>query len=175
MVARQRRWAYTGLVVFTWDADKAAANRKKHGIDFHEAATVLDDTLSTTFPDTDHSTLESRFLTIGMSNRQRLLVVAHSEDAKRFGSSAPDQSQATNEGSMKKVNRKSSNEMRPEYDFASMKRGVRGKYAKRYRAGTNLILLDPELAKAFPTDAAVNQALRAVLKMTETVRLASRA
>jgi hypothetical protein len=75
---------------------------------------------------------------------------------------------------MKKVNRKSSNEMRPEYDFASMKGGVRGKYAKRYRAGTNLILLDPELAKAFPTDAAVNQALRAVLKMTETVRLASR-
>jgi uncharacterized DUF497 family protein len=69
-------------VVFRWDARKAAANRKKHGIDFHEAATVLNDTLSTTFPDTDHSGLEPRFLTIGMSNRQRLLVVAHTEEGE---------------------------------------------------------------------------------------------
>ena len=59
--------------------------------------------------------------------------------------------------------------MRPEYNFASMRGGVRGKYAKRYRAGNNLILLDPQLAEAFPTDAAVNRALRAVLKMAETV------
>jgi len=81
---------------------------------------------------------------------------------------------ATNEGSMKKNNRKSNDDIRPEYDFASMKGGIRGKYARRYRAGTNLILLDPELAGAFPTDAAVNRALRAVLKMTETVRLAAK-
>jgi hypothetical protein len=72
---------------------------------------------------------------------------------------------------MKKANRKTVNDMRPEYDFASMKGGVRGKYAKRYRAGTNLILLDPELAKAFPTEAAVNDALRALLRLTESVRL----
>ena len=71
---------------------------------------------------------------------------------------------------MKKANRRSSNEMRPEYDFASMKGGVRGKYVKRYRAGTNLVLLDPELAKAFPTEAAVNDALRALLRMAQSVR-----
>jgi hypothetical protein len=70
-------------VVFRWDPRKAAANLKKHGIDFHEAATVLDDTLSTTFPDTAHSAFESRFLTIGVSNRQRLLVVAHSEEGEK--------------------------------------------------------------------------------------------
>ncbi len=53
---------------------------KKHGIDFHEAATVLDDTLSSTFPDTGHSSLlEPRFLTIGMSSRGRIVVVAHTE------------------------------------------------------------------------------------------------
>jgi hypothetical protein len=75
---------------------------------------------------------------------------------------------------MKKNNRKSADDMRPEYDFASMRGGVRGKYARRYRAGTNLILLDPELAEAFPTEAAVNRALRALLKMTRTVRLATR-
>ena len=71
---------------------------------------------------------------------------------------------------MKKANTKSVNDMRPEYDFASMKGGVRGKYTKQYRAGTNLVLLDPKLAKAFPTDAAVNEALRAVLNMTGIVR-----
>ena len=54
----------------------------------------------------------------------------------------------------------SDDELRPEYDFASMKGGVRGKYVDRYRAGTNLALLEPEIAKAFPTDEAVNDALR---------------
>jgi uncharacterized DUF497 family protein len=68
------------LVVFKWDARKAAGNLKKHRIDFHEAATVLNDTLSITFPDTDHSSLESRLLTVGMSRRRRLLVVAHTEE-----------------------------------------------------------------------------------------------
>ena len=60
--------------------------------------------------------------------------------------------------------------MRAENDVAAMKGGVRGKYASRYRAGTNLALLDPELARAFPTDHAVNQALRAVLDLTTAVR-----
>jgi hypothetical protein len=76
---------------------------------------------------------------------------------------------------MKKANRNSANEMRPEYDFASMKGGVRGKYIAQYRAGTNLVLLDPELAEAFPTDAVVNQTLRAVLDMTRSVRLPEKA
>ena len=64
--------------------------------------------------------------------------------------------------------------MGPGYDFASMKGGVRGKYAKRCPAGTNLVILDPELAEAFPTDDAVNDALRALLRMTELVRLPHR-
>jgi hypothetical protein len=71
---------------------------------------------------------------------------------------------------MKRVNRKSAGEMRAEYDFGSMKDGVRGKYAKNYRAGTNLVLLDPEIARAFPDDASVNQALRAVLEITQALR-----
>jgi hypothetical protein len=49
--------------------------------DFHEAATVLDGMLSTTFPDLDHSGVEQRFLTIGMPGRGRLLVVVHTEKA----------------------------------------------------------------------------------------------
>lgn len=64
---------------FAWDEAKATSNLKKHGIDFREAATVLEDPLSYTFPDTDHSTDEQRFITMGMSTLGRLLVVAHTE------------------------------------------------------------------------------------------------
>jgi hypothetical protein len=60
--------------------------------------------------------------------------------------------------------------MRQEYDFASMKGGVRSKYVKEYRAGTNLVLLDPDVAAAFPNDTAVNRALRAVMSITKEVR-----
>lgn len=74
--------AYTGTVVFIWDPRKAAANLKKHGIDFREAVTVLDDALSTTFPDIDHSSVEPRFLTIGVSSRYRVLVVVHTDEDK---------------------------------------------------------------------------------------------
>jgi hypothetical protein len=57
-------------------------------------------------------------------------------------------------------------ELRPEYDLKSLlKGGVRGKYAKRYRAGTNLVLLEPEVAKAFPNEKAVNEALKLVMKL----------
>ncbi len=71
---------------------------------------------------------------------------------------------------MKKVSRARSNGMRAEYDFASMKGGVRGKYVKRYRAGTNLVLLEADVAAAFPTEKAVNQALRAVIKAVGLIR-----
>ncbi|MEM4204275.1 MAG: hypothetical protein QXS54_09435 [Candidatus Methanomethylicaceae archaeon] len=62
-------------------------------------------------------------------------------------------------------------ELRPEYDLHELlKGGVRGKYVSRYRAGTNLVLLDPDVAKAFPDDAAVNEALRLVIRLTEIQR-----
>jgi hypothetical protein len=52
----------------------------------------------------------------------------------------------------------------PEYDFSSMAGAVRGKYYQRYRAGVNLVLLEPEVARAFPTARAVNEALRRVMR-----------
>lgn len=69
---------------------------------------------------------------------------------------------------MKRTSR--NNGMRAEYDFAAMKDGMRGKYAKRYREGTNIVLLEPDIAEAFPNDEAVNQALRGVLNTTRAVR-----
>jgi hypothetical protein len=57
-------------------------------------------------------------------------------------------------------------ELRPEYDMATLlKQGVHGKYAERYRKGTNVVLLDPDVARAFPTEEAVNEALRLVIRM----------
>lgn len=70
---------------------------------------------------------------------------------------------------MKKTTR-TDDELRPEYDFASMKGGVRGKYYERYRQGVNLVLLDPDVSEAFPTEAAVNAALQGVLNTTRAVR-----
>jgi hypothetical protein len=69
---------------------------------------------------------------------------------------------------MKKKTTELNDELRPEYDLKSMlKGGVRGKYAKKYRAGTNLILLEPDVAKAFPNEKAVNEALRLVMKLNK--------
>ena len=59
-------------------------------------------------------------------------------------------------------------ELRPEYDLSKLLRdGVRGKYAERYRAGTNLVLLAPDVAQAFPNDEAVNEALRLVIQLAK--------
>jgi hypothetical protein len=54
-------------------------------------------------------------------------------------------------------------ELRPEYDESVLRAGIRGKYLARYRAGTNLALLAPDVREAFPTDEAVNDALRSLI------------
>ena len=66
-------------------------------------------------------------------------------------------------------------ELRLEYDLKSLLKGsVRGKYATRYRAGTNLVLLEPEVAKAFPNEKAVNEALKLVMKLKKVQEEAGR-
>ena len=67
------------MLQFTWDRAKAAANLRKHGVDFEEAATAFGDPLSITIPDPDHSAAEERWLLVGQSSAARLLVVAHTE------------------------------------------------------------------------------------------------
>ena len=85
-----------------------------------------------------------------------------------FESLAPEKLHGENKAFMKKTN--PNNGLRPEYDFASINGGVRAKYAKRYHEGTNIVLLEPDIAEAFPNDAAVNQALRGVLNTARAVR-----
>ncbi len=64
---------------FEWDADKAASNLKKHGVSFAEAMSVFGDPLEITITDPDHSESEYRFLSVGLSESRRLLVVAYTE------------------------------------------------------------------------------------------------
>lgn len=72
---------------------------------------------------------------------------------------------------MKKVKR---DELRTEYRREDLGKGVRGKYLKAYRAGTNLVLLEPEVAAAFPTDQAVNKALSNLIEVAEHAGLSAR-
>ncbi|MDE2890814.1 MAG: hypothetical protein OXR72_21640 [Gemmatimonadota bacterium] len=58
----------------------------------------------------------------------------------------------------------SSDELRPEYRRRDLGPGVRGRYFESFRSGTNLVLLEPDIATAFPTDEAVNNALRSVME-----------
>ncbi|MBN1675062.1 MAG: hypothetical protein JXR37_28735 [Kiritimatiellae bacterium] len=70
---------------------------------------------------------------------------------------------------MKKGNKTESvDDLRPEYDFSQLKGGVRGKYAKRFRAGTNLVRLEADVARVFDDDASVNNALRSLIRIAKS-------
>lgn len=67
---------------------------------------------------------------------------------------------------------KNSDDLRPEYSREDLGKGVRGKFLNSYNKGTNLVLLNPEIAKAFSSSAAVNEALLSLLQLTkQTVKL----
>jgi hypothetical protein len=71
----------------------------------------------------------------------------------------------------KKSKGEKADDLRPEYDLrALLKDGVQGKYAGRFRKGTNLVLLDRDIAEAFPSDEAVNTALRLVIQLKKLPR-----
>ncbi len=72
------------------------------------------------------------------------------------------------------IKSKFDDELRDEYDLFQLKGGVRGKYAQRYKEGTNLVLLAPDVAEAFPDDKSVNEALRLLMKVAKTGRIRSR-
>ena len=67
----------------------------------------------------------------------------------------------------RKIDPEREDELRPEYDFSQLEGGVRGKYVERYRAGTNLVFLDPDVAQAFPTEDAVNEVLRLLMQIAQ--------
>jgi hypothetical protein len=70
----------------------------------------------------------------------------------------------------KKPKKQKTDDLRPEYDFSALKNGVRGKYAARFAAGTNLVLLLADVAKYFPDEQSVNAALRTLIRVTKRPR-----
>jgi hypothetical protein len=145
--------------------NKDRATQEKHGISFNEAATAFDDELQMTISDPDHSVGEHRYLTLGMTSRGRLVVWSSSRTPRMrmttFGSSTRDSRRPGSAESMKEgTDVAGSDEMRDEYDFRG---AVRGKYFERYRQGTSLVLLEPDLAKVFRDAESVNLALRQFL------------
>ena len=128
-------------MIYEWDPEKAAENQGKHGVSFDEATTVFLDPLALSFDNP--------------------IMIA-------YGSSAPakphDVKHMTTKNAVEKIN----DELRPEYDLSKLKGGVRGKYYKRATAGTTLVLLEPDVAEAFPDGRTVNDVLRAVVKLART-------
>ena len=68
---------------------------------------------------------------------------------------------------MKKTNVQAKDDLRPEYDLSQLRGGVRGKYAERYRKGTNLVHLESDVAKVFVDDESVNETLRTLMKIAK--------
>jgi uncharacterized protein len=70
-------------VIFEWNTTKAKRNLSKHGVSFEEAASVFLDLSALTFPDPDHSAEEEREITVGLSIRQRVVLVSHCQRSER--------------------------------------------------------------------------------------------
>ena len=149
-------------LTFEWDANKARTNLAKHGIGFEEASTVFGDNLSLTILDPLHSEVELRIVV-------NCWLWFTPSEARIFASSVRDQRAGANKRVMKK-RRQKYNEMLPEYDFS---RGVRGKYVRRYAQGSNVVVLDPDVAKAFPNAETVNSSLRSLAEIIRSQKSAA--
>jgi uncharacterized protein len=152
-------------VVYEWAAAKAKTNVQKHGVSFDDAATVFIDPLALTFPDPYHSGEEDREITIGYTAGHQVVFVSHCRRGDRVR--IPEE----NARNMKKasVKRQVDDDLRPEYDLSKLKGGVRGKYYRQAAAGTNLMLIEPDLAEVFGDAESVNRALRVLVDTAEAV------
>jgi uncharacterized DUF497 family protein len=151
---------------FDWGPAKAAANLAKHGVSFEEAGTVFRDPLAVVGADPDHSRDEERFVIFGHSAAGRPPAscwLSHTRSAgTKSGSSVPGPRIPRKEESMKKANPEI-DELRPHYERSDFGELVRGKYAARAVRASNIVLLEPQVAKAFPNDQAVSSALRGLM------------
>jgi hypothetical protein len=143
---------------FEWDEGKAKSNLAKHGVSFEEASTVFADPLSLT------TRAIRKWSTVRLSWDNRTSGNCWLSRIRNgviiFASSAPGARAGVNERAMKKATDKAAGPgMRSEYDFS---RGVRGKYARRYAQGANVVVLEADVAKIFPNAEAVNDSLRAL-------------
>jgi uncharacterized DUF497 family protein len=71
-------------LIFEWDSKKERANRRKHGISFDEARTIFSDPQELLIADPEHSEDEERLISVGISNRKRILLVVYTEKGDRI-------------------------------------------------------------------------------------------
>ncbi len=148
---------------FEWNPEKAEANLQKHGVSFEEAISVFFDPLSLTVADQSHSGEENRFIITGFSERNRQIVVVHTDRGGKYELSAQDRQHRTREENMNEKQNEEI-EMLDEYDFTG---GVRGKYVERLANRKNIIVLEPDVAEVFTDSESVNQALRGLLPVIQ--------
>jgi uncharacterized protein len=154
-----------------WDEEKAAANLRKHGVSFEEAATVFGDPLYIDFYDPDHSIEEHRYLILGTSSAGQLLIVSYTERDEVVRLISAREVTSTEEKFMKKVEPEADDQMRPEYDLRSLHVRKLGPGRKTFG---DIVRLEPDVADAFPDADAVNQALRFLIRVAKENRSALR-
>ncbi len=149
-------------LTFEWDSRKARSNLTKHGVGFEEASTIFGDRLSLTIPIPSirwRRSVMSRWaerLTLNCSlsfiRTEAIISVSLAQDTPAD----------ENASFMKKSPNKSARKpLRNEYDFSQ---GERGKYARRYAQGTNVVVLEPDVAKVFSNSKSVNVSLRKIIR-----------
>lgn len=149
-------------LAFEWDLRKARSNLAKHGVAFEEASTIFGDSLSLTIPDSnirESKSVTSRWVERLTANCSLSFIPT---EAIISASSAQDGRVRENASFMKKVSNKFARKpMQDEYDFSQ---GERGKYARRYALGTNVVVLEPDVAKVFSNSKSVNVSLRKIIR-----------
>ena len=159
---------------FEWDLEKAAENLAKHKVSFEGATTVFGDPLGRIMADPRHSFVEERLVLLGRSEDRRLLAGMHVEKREAIRIISARQATRREQGTMKKPRNRGkaskpadADEILPEYDFS---RARRNPYASRYTSGSVVVVLEPDVAAAFPGSAEANQALRALAGIIEKHR-----
>ena len=138
---------------FEWDPEKAAANLKAHKVSFEEAVTVFQDPLAVVFADPDHSEDEQREILVGHSANGLFFWCPSPTEGVEFALSALVELPAGSVESMKKASgkkRDSPDELRAEYDF-DFSKARPNPYAGRLKGRAVAVVLDPDVAEAFPT------------------------
>ena len=138
---------------------------RKHGVSFDEAASVFSDPFSATGDDPDHSLEERRFVTFGRSQSGRLLVVAHTQEDDTIRIITAREATRQRGNCMKKAKKLAGDGLRSEYKRSDLGTLVRGKYAAKLRASSNVVVVDPEVTDLFPNADAVNAALRSLAEI----------
>jgi hypothetical protein len=146
---------------FEWDPNKAKSNREKHGIVLKRLLRLSEIHVHSPFLIPRIRRWETASSLLGVRTVENCSLWSIPKEATIFVLLARESPADENDGLMKKAGEKN-NEMLPEYDFAE---GVRGKYARRYARESNVVVLEPDVAKVFPNAEAVNASLRSLVKI----------